>query len=41
MVELRLWSTAADNDAAGAVSQNVHVRIFDGRKHAFRHHVAG
>ena len=41
MVELGLRTSTADNDATGAMSQDVHVRVFDCREHALGHHVAG
>ena len=41
MIELGLRTSTADNDATGAMSQDVHVRVLDGREHALGHDVAG
>jgi hypothetical protein len=40
MVELGLRTSTAENNATGAMSHDVHVRVFDSREHAFRHQVA-
>jgi hypothetical protein len=40
VIEVGLRSTAAGDDASGAVTQDVHVRVADCTEHALRHDVA-